>query len=251
MAENEDICFDNGDPGRPRGNAFAYWRLVSDIDGERFERIIATNFVASPLFLGQQSLAATFPPQVVESYEQLLALAHRVGIDLILVDEVAIPPENFDFEAFFKRQLVRFNRIVAAYLRRYSASLGSVCPEETEGGTETSELENIRSIKRLTQEARQSFLVHQNNARARTALLRIRKIANTLNSPTRKYDVEDLLALLNNPDERVEELSLLYYRKFIAICTECYEDAEKLKRAIRRLSRSISLGIPSRSSTNT
>jgi hypothetical protein len=246
MAENETIDFEYGDPENPRGNAFAYWRLVSDVDGERFERIIAANFVASPLFLGRQSIAATFPPQIVESYELLLAIARKAGIDLILVEEVELPLENFDFEVFFREQLARFNRVVAAYLRQYSFSLRVECSVDSGAEPEFSEIRGIRDIKRLTHEARRFFLVHRNNTQARKALLRIRKIANTLNSPTRKYDVEDLLALLNNPDERVEELASLYHRKFVAICTERYEEAAKFKRAIRFLSRRISHGISAR-----
>jgi len=248
MAENGDIFFEYGNSGKPRGNAFAYWRLVSDVDGERFERIIVTHFVASPLFLGQRSVAATFPPQVVESYEQLIAIARRAEIDLILVDEVELPPEDFDFEVFFRKQLRHFNKVVASYLKRYSASLGSVCPEDVGDRPQDTEIEYIRDIKRLTHEARESFLVRQNSAQARKALLRIRKIANTLNSPTLKYDVEELLSLLNNPDNRVEELTHLYHKKFIAICTERYEDAARLKRAIRQLSLSISQDIPPRNS---
>jgi len=239
MPEDDALQFEYGDPKKPRGSAFAYWRL--DIESAKFERIIAANFVISPLFLGPHSVAATFPPQVMDTHEQLLAIARRAKIDLILVDEIRLLQGGLDFQDFFKKQLARFNQVVAAYLKYYIDSLQDAGGE---GAPEGGEIESIRDIKRLSQEARKSFLVHQNSAQARQTLIRIRKIANTLNSPTRKYDVEDLLVLLSNPDERVEELTRLYHKKFIAICTEHYEDAEQLKRAISHLSRSISLEAP-------
>ncbi|MDR2733681.1 MAG: hypothetical protein LBC99_03425 [Spirochaetota bacterium] len=244
MKDNKDILFEYGDPNKPRGNALAYWRLLTDAESESFQRIIATNFVISPLFIGHQGIAATFPPQVIETYDRLLDIARKAEIDLIFVDELKIPLDDFDFDNFFKTQFARFNKIVAAYLKRYAVAFENL-PEHEAVGTENSELENINNIDRLTQEARQSLLAHPGTAQAQNALLRIRKIAATLNSPSYKYDVEDLLEFLNCPDERVEELSRLYHRKFIAIYTERYEDAEKLKRAIRHLSRSISLELPS------
>jgi len=243
MKDNKDILFEYGDPQKPRGNALAYWRLLADAENENFQRIIATNFVISPLFVGQQGIAATFPPQVIENYDKLLDIARKAEIDLIFVDELKIPLDEFDFDNFFKTQFARFNKIVATYLKRYAIAFESL-PEYREDKTENSELENINSIDRLTREARQSLLGHRNATQAQNTLLRIRKIANTLNSPIYKYDVEDLLGFLGCPDERVEELSLLYHRKFIAICTERYEDAEKLKRAIRHLARSISTELP-------
>jgi hypothetical protein len=243
MKDNKDILFEYGDPDKPRGNALAYWRLLTDAENENFQRIIATNFVISPLFIGHQGIAATFPPQVIETYDRLLDIARKAEIDLIFVDELKIPLDDFDFDNFFKTQFARFNKIVAAYLKRYAIAFENM-PEYEPDTVEGSELENINDLDRLAREARESLLCRQNTAQAQNALLRIRKIANTLNSPSYKYDIEDLLRFLNCPDERVEELSRLYHRKFIAICTERYEDAEKLKRAIRHLAHSISLDSP-------
>lgn len=244
MADTDDLRFEYGDPLHPRGNALAYWRLVTEIGEERITRLIVTNFVISPLFVDNQSIAATFPPQLLDSHDELLEIARRTNVDVLRVRDVSLPVEEFDFETFFKQQLSYFNQIVTSYTRLYTESLSGAAADMS-GQPEASgavEIDSLQRISELADQARRAFLVQQNAARAREMLLKIRSIANTLNSPTYKYDIENLLMLLNNPDHRIERLSQLYFRKFIAICTEHYEDAARLKRSIRQLSRSITPG---------
>jgi len=241
MDEPASLHFEYGDPQHPRGNALAYWRLTAHVGDESFEKLIVTNFVISPMYIGRQSVAATFPPQLVDSLDELISLAHRAEIDLILVREVDLPAEEFDFETFFRQQLSHFNRLVALYTEQYGQSLGT--DDQPQGpAVQKDEIESLRDISRLADEARRAFIIQHNAARARETLLKIRRIAHSLNSPTYKYDVEELLLLLSNPDNRIDELSSLYFRKFMAICTEQYEDAARLRQSIRLLARTITAG---------
>jgi hypothetical protein len=238
MDEPTSLNFEYGDPLRPRGNALAYWRLTTRLGDEDLEKLIVTNFVISPLTIGQQSVAATFPPQLVDSRDELLTLAQKADVDLILVGEVKLPAEDFDFESFFRQQLSYFVNLVALYTERYGVSLGTLDQSPVHSETKD-EVASLHDINRLADQAREAFIVQQNASRAREMLLKIRRIAHTLNSPIYKYDIEELLLLLSNPDKRIDTLSQLYFRKFLAICTEQYEDAAQLKQSIRSLSKNI------------
>ncbi|HOG64271.1 MAG TPA: hypothetical protein PLD82_02400 [Spirochaetota bacterium] len=248
MDEQQDLNFEYGDPLHPKGNALAYWKLTAHFGDESFEKLIVTNFVISPMYIGKQSVAATFPPQLVDSLDDLVALAHRAEVDLIRVREVDLPAEEFDFESFFKQQLSHFNRLVAQYTEQYGQALGTEDQPEIDAEPHD-ELTSLQNIIRLAEQARQAFLIQHNAARARETLLKIRRMALALNSPTYKYDVEELLLLLNNPDSRIDDLSHLYFQKFMAICTEQYEEAARLKQSIRRLAKRITVSdLPGRES---
>lgn len=235
MDTPESLHFQYGDPRHPRGNALAYWQLTAHTGDDSFEKLIVTNFVVSPLYIGRQSVAATFPPQIIDSLDELMRLAQRAKVDLLFVRRVDLPAEEFDFESFFKQQLSYFNQLVASYTERYGLSLGT--PEQpTDSTAQKDEIESLRDANRLTDEARKAFTIQHNATLAREMLIKIRRIIHSLNSPTYKYDIEELLLLLSNPDSRIDQLSTLYFKKFMAICTEQYEDAAQLRQAIRVLS---------------
>ena len=237
--DKPDFILEYGNPERLTGNAFAYWQIKPAPEAAaRGLRFIVTNFIVSPLLFNNHTIAATFPPVVFDSREQILELAKKTNTDIILMEEIEIPDDNFDFVGFFKEQIVSFNRVVTSYSMRYTDGLARPVTDPA-SLLENSEMVHLQEMIRMTEEARAAYLSVRSRTRARDMVLKIRKIGNTLNTPSFKYDVENMLALLGNPDERVEEITGLYFQKFMAIYMEKYELAEKLKKEINRISRNL------------
>lgn len=255
----DELSLERGDPGRPVGSCFAYWEAEAEVDGAAVRRVIAVHFVVSPLAWREHTVAATFPPVLLGDADEIRELAERAGADVIRVDEVTIPLEGFDFPGFFRRQLDVFNTLVTAYSLAYARGIGLPTPGAAatdEGapdpgapdagaaapGPAPADERALRLLDGLAAEARAAYLASRDPAGARRTVLRMRRIANELNTGSYKYDVENLIARLSNPDRRVEELAGLFFRKFLAIREERYEDAEELKRRIDGLSAAIDRG---------
>jgi len=223
------------------GNAFAYWLVVPPEESRAKglkEKYIVTNFIVSPLLFNNHTIAATFPPVVFDSREAIIELARKTDTDVIKIEETTIPEENFDFLNFFRKQLTSFNKVVTNYSILYTEHLTDK-PVARDVIREQNEIDNLHRIEKLAEEARSAYLSNRNKALVRDMMLRIRKIGNSLNTPNFKYDVENMIALLGNPDKRVEKLTELYFKKFMAIYLEQYEEAERLKREIRTLAGSL------------
>ena len=219
------------------GNAFAYWLVAPPTEGKAKglkKKYIVTNFIVSPLLFNNHTIAATFPPVVFDTREEIIELARKTDTDVIKIEETTIPDENFDFLNFFRKQLTSFNKVVTNYSILYTEHLSDK-PASGEIIREHNEIENLHQIEKLAEEARNAYLDNRNKAIARDMTLRIRKIGNALNTPNFKYDVENMIALLGNPDKKVEKLTELYFKKFMAIYLEQYEEAERLKKEIRNL----------------
>jgi len=219
------------------GNAFAYWEIEITSDEKPVKKIVVTNFIVSPLFFNKHTIAATFPPVIFETKEKMLEIARKANIDIIKIESVEIPENNFDFTRFFRKQLSSFNKIVTKYSLLYSDKLSGVKMERSPESQ--NEIENLQQINRLAEEAREAFVLKRNKVQARDMIIQMKKIGNTLNSPSFKYDIENLIILLKNPDSRVDKLSELYFKKFLAIYTEQYEEAAMLKEEIKKLSHTI------------
>lgn len=239
--EQPGFTLEFGDLQHLTGNAFAYWLVVPPKEGKAGglkEKYIVTNFIVSPLLFNNHTIAATFPPVVFDSREEIMELARKTGTDVIKIEETTIPDENFDFLNFFRKQLTSFNKVVTNYSVLYTEHLTDK-PASGEIIREHNEIDNLHRIEKLADEARTAYLSNRNRAMARDMTLRIRKIGNALNTPNFKYDVENMIALLGNPDKRVEKLTELYFKKFMAIYLEQYEEAERLKKEIKNLAGSL------------
>lgn len=230
--DTDNFTLEYGDPAVPSGNVLAYWKLTAVNDGEQVIKYVVSNFIVSPIMFNRNTVAATFPPVVFEEKQAFQDLARRGGLDIILVDEIEIPEEAFDFTSFFKEQLTRFNELVTGYSKQYAEWLQH---KETPEISEVDEHDGLVKMNRLAEEVREAYLVKRNQELAKKTSLQIREIANKLNSPNYKYDIETLISILNIPDHTVDELSRLYFQKFFAIYLEQYEEAANLKQQIHDL----------------
>lgn len=216
----------------PTGNVLAYWKLTAVNPEEQVVKYVVSNFIVSPIMFNRNTVAATFPPVVYEDKKDFFEMARRGGLDVILVDEITIPEDSFDFTAFFKQQLIRFNEIVTAYSRSYAEWLKD---KDEPVISDVDEHDGLVKMNRLAEKVRDAYLVKRNKELAKKTALQIREIANKLNAPNYKYDIENLISVLNVPDDLVDRLTELYFEKFFAIYMEQYEDAARLKEEISRL----------------
>lgn len=237
MDENR-LNLEYGNPDHLTGNAFTYWHIRAVSEDEVLDKFVVTNFMVSPLLFNRHTIAATFPPLIFDSKEEFFEIARHASIDIIKMEEVTIPREGFNFSRFFKKELSRFNKVVTHYSVLYTQLINEERDEDVEEEA-ADEISQLNRLSSLAQEAHEAFTIAHNKAQARDTVIKMRRIAHALNAPNFKYDIENLIALLSVSDERVEELSRLYYRKFLAISGEQYEDAEKLKRKIDQISENI------------
>lgn len=235
--QEHNFELERGNINELSGNVFVYWMVSTnqeeEEEKEKVNKIVVTNFIVSPLQFEKNTIAATFPPIVFEHREEVLALADKANIDVIRMDSVDIPEEGFNFNTFFKKQLGQFNKVVSDYSRIYADNLSSAM--EGAAPEKASEKENLEHIRELVRDTREAYRLHRNKKLATDMIIQLRRISHVINSPTPKYDIENLIGLLDNPDERVDEVSALYFQKFFAIYTEQYEEAEKLKQEIENI----------------
>ena len=225
-----------GDHDKPTGNAIVYWEIKSMVKNKEVKKIIATNFIVSPLLFNKDTIAATFPPIVLDSKDILMITVKRGNIDLIKGEKISVPVNPSDFLVFFKKQLSFFNKIVLQYSRRYAEYIF----RKNDGSEELlDEQQALEEIGHLAEDAREAFIKKQNKQLARHMIIKMRQIEHKLNSPNVKYDIENLIGILEIPDEMVKTISGLYTKKFLAIQSEHYETAETLKKQINNLSKKL------------
>jgi hypothetical protein len=223
-----------GDINNPTGNAIIYWRLKKKSRLFKNAKILASNFVISALQLKDETLVVNFPPVLVDSYEDLLGIAESNNIDLIRGEDIDLPDEIEDFNEFYKEQIEKHNNLIQEYLLAFKEKKA---PEDEEKS-----LPYLINLASDTMESvRKLIRVRGDRDVIRVKLRLLENLHEDLNRNTRGYDLKNIIHHIERPGTEVDRLVDLYKRKFFAIFLENYEQADVLKREIRRIEKNLRL----------
>jgi hypothetical protein len=221
-----------GDIENPTGNAIIYWKIKKANKIFKNARILASNFVISALQLKDETIVVNFPPVLVDSYEDLLGIAESNNIDLIKGDDIDLPDDIDDFNEFYKKQIEKHNDLIQEYLIAYKA-------KQSPDGAERSLPQLINLASETMDSVRKLVKVRGSRDSIRVKLKLLQDIDEDLNREMRGFDLRNIIHLIERPGLEVDRLVDLYKRKFFAIFLENYEQADLLKKEIRRIERSL------------
>lgn len=223
---------EHGDLNNPTGNAIIYWMIKKVSKIFKDAKILASNFVISPLQFKDETLVVNFPPVLVDNYEDLLGIAESNNIDLIRGEDIDLPDEIDDFNEFYKKQIEKHNDLIQEYLFAYK--------EKQSPGDEQKSLPQLINLASETMESvRKLVKVRGNRNSIRVKLRLLEDLHEDLNREMRGFDLRNIIHLIERPGSEVDRLVDLYKRKFFAIFLENYEQADLLKREIWRIERSL------------
>lgn len=217
---------ERGNLRRPTGNAIIYWHLKGNNRLFKDARIIASNFVISPLQVKDETLMVNFPPVLIEDYDELMGIAERNDLDLIKGEDILVPEEIDDFTEFYKQQIEKYKGIIQEYVSAFKEKnsgneLSITIPQLIVRATEI--MEKIRTMVKYREKGK---LIEEKLGQLRETQ---RRLAEEMPGLT----FERLIPVLDHPSPEIDELIGLYHQKLLAIFLEDYERAERLKRDIR------------------
>ncbi len=221
-----------GDKDELSGNAVVYW----DVEGENFlnpgHEIIAVNFTISVLPVDDKFLTATFPPVTLTTYNDLIESLSKVKCDIIYAGKVTIPEEDAELNKFYKKEFVKFNRLVEEYTKKFKEQISiniNTLPEK----------EQLHLLIDMSQKIRSDLEQEKINTKDKDMML---KIINLLEEKYSKYDLNKFSKYIFKPGEKLNELINLYTKKYLAIYHEEYENAGNLKEKIKKIENEIDFG---------
>jgi hypothetical protein len=225
---------EHGDIKKPTGNAIIYWNIKGENPLVKQAKIIASNFVISPLQFNDETLMVNFPPILIENHDKLIEIVVAQNVDLIQGGEIFIPKEITDFNKFYRKQIDKYNDIIQEYLLAF---------KEQGKQKHTSN----KNLPQLINEAGELMVNVRKLVKARgkrtlidVKIEKLKEIEENLNNEMRGLDLGRILRYIEKPDREVDELVDLYTRKFFAIFLEDYEKADFLKQEIKKIEKSIS-----------
>jgi hypothetical protein len=227
-----DLEFGNRE--KPTGNAIIYWRLTGNRKVFENAEIVASNFVISPLQNKNETLMVNFPPVLIESHDELLAIVENNNIDLIRGADIIVPDEVDDFYKFYKKQIKKYNSILQEYLlaykekKRVNVSMMSLPQLINQADT------IMRSIRKLVRKGTEK-------ARVKEEMDKLREIQHFFDIEMKGFDLNKIIRILDRPSMTVDQLVDLYKQKFLAIFLEDYEKAGAIKSEIQNLEQNLAV----------
>jgi hypothetical protein len=224
--------FEYGDGENPTGNAIIYWHLKGNREVFDNAEIIASNFVISPLQYKNETLMVNFPPVLINSHAELLALAQKNAIDLIKGEDIVVPAEVKDFYKFYKKQIKKYNGLLQQYLLAYkeknSVNVGMMSLPELITQADSV----MRSVRRMVRKGDGEDQIGEE-------IGKLRELQHYFDIEMKGFDLRRIIRVLDRPDLHIDRLVDLYKQKFLAIFLEDYEKASALKEEIRKLEENI------------
>jgi hypothetical protein len=224
--------FEYGDRGNPTGNAIIYWHLKGNREVFDNAEIIASNFVISPLQYKNETLMVNFPPVLINSHTELLAIAQKNAIDLIRGEDIVVPAEVKDFYKFYKKQIKKYNGILQQYLLAYkeknSVNVSMMSLPELITQADSA----MRRVRRMVRKG-------DGQDQIRDEIGKLRELQHYFDIEMKGFDLRRIIRVLDRPDLNIDQLVDLYKQKFLAIFLEDYEKASALKEEIRKLEENI------------
>ena len=226
------MIFEYGDSDNPTGNAIIYWRLAGNKEVLESADIVASNFVISPLQYKNETLMVNFPPVLIESHEELVALARDNNIDLIRGEDITVPDEVKDIYKFYKKQIKKYNGVLQQYLLAYkeknSVNVSMMSLPQLIGRADSL----MRSVRKMVRKGLEKERIVEEVGK-------LREIQHYFDNEMKGFDLERIIGVIDRPDEDIDQLVDLYRQKFIAIFLEDYEKATTLKGEIEKLEEDI------------
>jgi len=220
--------FEYGDRENPTGNAIIYWHLKGNREVFDNAEIIASNFVISPLQYKNETLMVNFPPVLINSHDELLAIARNNNIDLIRGEDVVVPAEVKDFYKFYKKQIKKYNGLLQEYLLSYkeknSVNVSMMSLPELINQADSI----MRGVRKMVRKGEGSEHISEE-------IGKLRELQQYFDIEMKGFDLKRIIRLIDRPDMNIDQLVDLYKQKFLAIFLEDYEKANALKEEIRRL----------------
>jgi hypothetical protein len=217
---------ERGNIHKPTGNAIIYWHLRGNNRLFKDARIIASNFVISPLQVKEENLMVNFPPVLIEDYDELLVIAERNNLDLIKGEDITVPDDIDDITEFYKQQIEKYKGIIQEYVSAFKeknidSEVSITIPQLISRSTLV--MEKIRTMIKYREKKE---LIDQK-------MMELRDLQNRLVDEMPGLRFERLIPLLQRSSPEIDELIGLYQQKLLALFLEDYERAERLKREIR------------------
>jgi len=226
------MIFEYGDSDNPTGNAIIYWHLAGNKEVLESANIVASNFVISPLQYKNETLMVNFPPVLIESHEELVALARDNNIDLIRGEDITVPDEVKDIYKFYKKQIKKYNGVLQQYLLAYkkknSVNVSMMSLPQLIGRADSL----MRGVRNMVRKGLEKERIVEEVGK-------LREIQHYFNNEMKGFDLERIISVIDKPDEDIDQLVDLYRQKFIAIFLEDYEKATALKGEIEKLEENI------------
>ncbi len=209
------------------GNAVVYW----DVEGENYlnpgSLIIASNFVISAIPLEDKLFTATFPPISFRDYDDFITHLVSVHCDIIYGGKVKFPPREIDFKRFLKQETSKYNKIIEEYTDKYKLKF------DFDPGR-LSEKEQLYLLEDLSKKIRISVSKGKYiNGDSDSNPTKVLKIIKNLKNKYDKYDIDNFINFLYQPGKDMDNLTILYTKKFLAIYYEDYENAKNLSDRIK------------------
>lgn len=223
---------ERGDLHRPTGNAIIYWHLRGNNRLFKGARIIASNFVISPLQVKDETLMVNFPPVLIRDHEELMGIAERNDLDLIRGEDILVPEDIEDFTEFYKQQIEKYKGIIQEYVSAFKeknsgSEVSTTIPQLIARATEI--MEKIRTMVRYREKGK---LIQEK-------IDQLRDTQGKLAGEMPGLTFDRLIRLLDRPSPEVDELIGLYHQKLLAIFLEDYERADRLQRVIQERERQV------------
>lgn len=211
------------------GNAVVYW----DVEGDNLispnSKIITINFVISAVPLEDKFFTATFPPIMFKDYDDFMAKMVNVSCDIIHGGGVTFPRSDRDFRRFVKGESIKFNKIMEEYTEKYKLKFNF-------NPSQLSEKEQLYLLDDLSRKIRISLgegRYEEGDTDSKPT--KLMKLVRNIKNKYKKYDIDNLINILYTPGDRLDSLTELYTKKFLAIYYEDYENAENLTKEIEKL----------------
>jgi hypothetical protein len=214
-----------GDIDNPTGNAIIFWKLKGNNKLFKNAKIVASNFVISPLQFKNEILMVNFPPVLIEDFEKLLTIAEVNNIDLIKGEDIFVPDDIDDFQKFYKKQIEKYNGIIKRYLLAYKE-------KNSETVTMMSLPQLINEADSLMRGVRKLVKKEEKKELIKGKIEKLQEIQQHLNDEMKGFDLAGIIRIIDNPHNAIDQLVDLYKQKFLAIFLEDYEKAHLLKKEI-------------------